>query len=90
MHQQHALMARQLSLVEGDAAPATHVDDMSAETASPPLAIVPSSPVSSPRAPMDARYPVVPGARLGRSPDGEPAWYVPHPEHAGRYLKVAG
>lgn len=90
MNQQHALMARQLSLVEGDAAPATHVDDVSAETASPPLAIVPSSPVSSPRAPMDARYPVVPGARLGRSPDGEPAWYVPHPEHAGRYLKVAG
>jgi amino acid adenylation domain-containing protein len=36
----------------------------------------------------DASLPPVPGARLGRDPAGTPAWYVPHPEHAGEFLKV--
>lgn len=44
---------------------------------------------ATPRSVMDAAHPPVAGARLGREPDGRPAWFVPHPEHAGRYLKVA-
>lgn len=37
---------------------------------------------------MDADRPVVPGARLGRDPEGRPAWYVPNPEAPGKYLMV--
>jgi hypothetical protein len=37
---------------------------------------------------MDARRPVVAGARLGRDPDGHPAWYVADPRRAGKFLKV--
>ena len=33
---------------------------------------------------MDAEQPVVAGARLGREPDGRPAWFVPNPEQAGQ------
>lgn len=33
--------------------------------------------------------PPVPGARLGRDPDGSPAWYVPDPERPGKYRRVA-
>lgn len=37
---------------------------------------------------MDAQAPAVPGARLGRDPEGRPAWYVPDPATPGQYLKV--
>jgi hypothetical protein len=37
---------------------------------------------------MDARHPVVDGARLGREPDGRPAWFVPDQARAGKFLKV--
>ncbi|WP_394696756.1 amino acid adenylation domain-containing protein [Pseudoxanthomonas japonensis] len=37
---------------------------------------------------MDAGKPVVQGARLGRDPEGRPAWYVPNPQSPGRYMKV--
>ncbi|QNP40683.1 polyketide synthase [Lysobacter solisilvae (ex Woo and Kim 2020)] len=37
---------------------------------------------------MDARHPIVPGARLGRAPDGSPAWFVPDPDRTGKFLKV--
>ena len=30
-----------------------------------------------------------PGARLGRDPEGNPAWYVPDLERPGKYLQVA-
>ena len=30
----------------------------------------------------------VPGARLGRDPDGTPAWYVPDPNRPGKYLRL--
>jgi len=43
---------------------------------------------ATPRTVMDADRPVVPGARLGRDPEGHPAWYVPDPAEPGRYLKV--
>jgi hypothetical protein len=37
---------------------------------------------------FDASAPPVPGARLGRDPSGNPAWYVPNPEEPGKYVKV--
>src|SRR5690606_42025759 len=37
---------------------------------------------------MDAAEPALPGARLGRDPEGRPAWYVPDPQAPGQYLKV--
>ena len=37
---------------------------------------------------MDAARPPVPGARLGREPDGRPCWFVPNPAQPGKYLKV--
>ncbi|WP_334178676.1 amino acid adenylation domain-containing protein [Pseudoxanthomonas sp.] len=37
---------------------------------------------------MEADRPVVPGARLGRDPDGRPGWYVADPDQPGRYSKV--
>ena len=41
-----------------------------------------------PKPVMDASRPAVAGARLGRDPEGRPAWYVPNPEQAGKFLKV--
>ena len=37
---------------------------------------------------MDAGKPPVPGARLGREPDGRPCWFVPNPAQPGKYMKV--
>jgi len=37
---------------------------------------------------MDPRHPLVPGARIGREPNGQPAWFVPNPDRPGSYLKV--
>jgi len=37
---------------------------------------------------FDAASPPVPGARLGRDPDGKPAWYVANPDMPGKYIKV--
>ncbi len=36
----------------------------------------------------NSSIPPVPGARLGRAPDGSAAWYVPDPDRKGKYLKV--
>jgi amino acid adenylation domain-containing protein len=38
---------------------------------------------------LDAGTPPVAGARLGRDPNGDPAWYVPHPQQPGKYVKVS-
>ncbi|MCB9730336.1 MAG: aminotransferase class III-fold pyridoxal phosphate-dependent enzyme [Deltaproteobacteria bacterium] len=35
-----------------------------------------------------AKEPPVPGARLGRDPQGRPAWFVPDPARRGAYLQV--
>ncbi len=43
---------------------------------------------ATPRTVMDAAKPAVPGARLGREPDGRPAWFVPNPDAPGKFLKV--
>lgn len=45
---------------------------------------------ATPHTVMDAQRPAVAGARLGRDPDGRPAWFVPNPEQPGKYLKVGG
>jgi glutamate-1-semialdehyde aminotransferase len=37
----------------------------------------------------DASKPPAPGARLGRDKEGNPAWFVPDPDRAGKYLPVA-
>lgn len=37
---------------------------------------------------FDASKPPVPGARLGKDADGNPAWFVPNPDAPGKYLKV--
>ena len=31
-----------------------------------------------------------PGARLGKNPEGDPAWYIPDPDRPGKYLQVGG
>jgi hypothetical protein len=40
-----------------------------------------------PAAALDASTPPAPGARLGRDPSGNPAWYVPHPTEPHKYVK---
>ncbi|MFC7302484.1 hypothetical protein, partial [Cognatiluteimonas weifangensis] len=37
---------------------------------------------------MDAARPIAAGARLGRDPEGRPAWYLADPARPGKYLKV--
>nr|WP_083636515.1 hybrid non-ribosomal peptide synthetase/type I polyketide synthase [Leptolyngbya sp. 'hensonii'] len=37
---------------------------------------------------FDRNRPPQPGARLGKDPEGNPAWYIPDPDRPGKYLKV--
>ncbi|HEY4293687.1 amino acid adenylation domain-containing protein [Luteibacter sp.] len=37
---------------------------------------------------FDAEHPPVAGARLGKDPEGRPAWFVPNPDAPGKYLRV--
>ena len=37
---------------------------------------------------FDADAPPVPGARLGRDPSGNPAWFAPNPDQPGKYVKL--
>ncbi|MBB3228585.1 amino acid adenylation domain-containing protein [Luteibacter sp. Sphag1AF] len=37
---------------------------------------------------LDVDRPPVEGARLGRDAEGHPAWFVPHPDVPGKYLRV--
>ena len=37
---------------------------------------------------FDASKPPVAGARLGKDPEGRPAWYAPDPAQPGKYVKV--
>jgi amino acid adenylation domain-containing protein len=37
---------------------------------------------------FDASHPPVPGARIGKDPGGNPAWFVPNPEQPGKYLRL--
>lgn len=90
IHRQHELMSRQLALASGGAAGAPPAA-AGPKPATWPMDIVPGAPDAAAPAPqMDADRPLVPGARLGRTPEGEPAWYLPDPQRPGSYLKVAG
>lgn len=37
---------------------------------------------------LDASKPPVQGARIGKDPDGNPAWFVPNPDSPGKYLRL--
>jgi glutamate-1-semialdehyde aminotransferase/acyl carrier protein len=37
---------------------------------------------------FDASKPPCPGARLGRDPEGNPAWFVPDSDRPGKYLQI--
>ena len=45
--------------------------------------------IDAQRSAFDASQPPVPGARLGRDPDGTPAWFVANPDTPDKYLKVS-
>jgi glutamate-1-semialdehyde aminotransferase len=50
--------------------------------------LLPGTPRTLSAAAFDSNKPPVPGARLGRDPQGNPAWFVPNPQEPGKYLKV--
>jgi amino acid adenylation domain-containing protein len=37
---------------------------------------------------FDATKPPVPGARIGKDPAGNPAWFVPNPDSPGKFLRL--
>jgi glutamate-1-semialdehyde aminotransferase len=37
---------------------------------------------------LDASKPPVPGARIGKDPEGNPAWFVPNPASPGKFLRL--
>ena len=41
------------------------------------------------RSTFDSSKPPVPGARLGRDADGNPAWFMPNPDSPGKFVKVS-
>jgi glutamate-1-semialdehyde aminotransferase/acyl carrier protein len=51
---------------------------------------LPERKAPAPSVGLDASTPPMAGARLGRDPSGNPAWYVPHPSQPGRYVKYDG
>ncbi len=38
---------------------------------------------------LDPAQPPVPGARLGRDPSGNPAWFIPSPTEPGKYVQLS-
>jgi hypothetical protein len=94
---QQALMTQQLALLSGTTAAVSGYSADDAQDGLPlQAASTPGSegtiPGNAMRIPgvMDARYPAVPGAKLGRDPEGRPAWFVANPERPGKFLKVGG
>ncbi|HEY5970372.1 MAG TPA: amino acid adenylation domain-containing protein [Pseudoxanthomonas sp.] len=95
IEQQQALMARQLDFLAGALFASGSVPREFGEAAEPGGTDVLAEAMTMDETArkhgvMDARYPVVPGARLGRDPEGRPAWFVANPELPGRFLKVGG
>ena len=37
---------------------------------------------------LDSAKPPVPGARIGKDQEGNPAWFVPNPDSPGKYLRL--
>jgi hypothetical protein len=93
IEQQMQLLARQLDVL---------ADDVAGTQAAVPAQAAISTPTPQPstdgsdtpsqpeplQAPMDAAHPIAPGARLGRNPEGSPAWFLADPARPGKYLKV--
>lgn len=48
----------------------------------------PTKPAGGPAKSNRADVPPVPGARLGKEPNGEPAWFIPDVQRPGKYVKV--
>jgi len=42
------------------------------------------------KAVFSRNHPPQPGARLGKDPEGNPAWFAPDPDRPGKYLQVGG
>jgi hypothetical protein len=38
---------------------------------------------------FNRNHPPQPGARIGKDPQGNPAWFIPDPDRPGKYLQVA-
>jgi glutamate-1-semialdehyde aminotransferase len=38
----------------------------------------------------DSSKPPVPGARLGKNPEGNPAWFIKDPDRPGKFLQIGG
>ncbi|MFD1468692.1 polyketide synthase [Hymenobacter caeli] len=51
-------------------------------------ALAPPAAGAAPAAAPGLNQPPVPGARLGRDRNGNPAWFIADPDHAGDYLKI--
>jgi amino acid adenylation domain-containing protein len=47
------------------------------------------APVANEVSRFDRNVSPQPGARLGRDPEGNPAWYIPDPDRPGKYLQVS-
>jgi hypothetical protein len=41
------------------------------------------------RAAESTAQPPVAGARLGRTPDGQPAWFISDPDRPGKYMQLS-
>jgi hypothetical protein len=80
-----AVLAQQSALESGPVPPAATTPVVPEVELPAPTAFALSSHAS---AAMDAAHPIMPGARLGREPDGRPAWFIADPARSGRFLKV--
>ncbi len=54
------------------------------------IAIRPDAEISQGNGLANRNHPPKPGAKLGRDPEGNPAWYIPDPDRPGKYLQIAG
>ena len=101
--QQTKLMASHLALLDNAGiAQAPELGDEAAPAAVDPAAMQESSDIAQALASgvqspadsahegalMDSARPIVPGAILGREPDGRPAWFVADPARPAGFLKV--
>lgn len=59
------------------------VDEMQA------MGFLPKNNAPEPTATLDTDSPPIPGARLGKKPNGEPAWFIKDPDRPGKYKIIA-
>ena len=94
------VMQRQLDALAEVLVPAPASD--AGQSSQPPMPAAVATPTRRPAPPaapdagnaiaapavLDAARPPVPGARLGRDPAGQPAWFVPKADQPGKYVKL--